>query len=499
MLLLTGVILLIGKFYTHDVSLGLLFNPDIVYIHLVIQDLFANPMNLGSWTLPSVTFLLPDFPLFSLAALFTSEIYLQYTVFAVLQLATLTVLTYHLLRLRYVQAMAAFFASASFLLVVSMLNGGLFAIDTAITPLIHFGSVIFYLLIGLLVLRYLLGRGQARTQLLMIGAASFMSVFSDKLIIIQLQGPLLVFLLYYASRRESFKPFPLMATIAGSCMAGLLALKLLLPGAPQASTSFGLANLGENLRLLSLAVVEIGQNTMIASAVIVFVLVCAGLMLTGPRWLARLHRGWESLQPLAIFLALSVVLNLLVVLASNQVFTPRYALPLYFLPLLALVVLAYEALLLCGLRPAHMPLLGMCAAGILLFNMASALWEAPAGRYAFEHYPPSIACIDRVIKAEHMQRGMAGYMDAKTIQTLSKENIIVAQYKTPFLAKDEWETNLHYFAPHYDFAIVDKNYRNGDRVDIDTIKKINGDDIQMVDCDPLRIYYYASRNIHTRP
>jgi hypothetical protein len=494
-LLTSATTILLFRFYIGDIPLGLLFNPDIVYIHLVVEDFLFSPQSLENWTLPSVTFWVPDFILFGVAAIFSSRIFPQYTYFAFLQLLSVTVLIYLNLTLRYSRAMAFFFASSTLLGLVILINHGLLPLDTSISPVIHFGSIILYLFEGFFLLCYITGFGRSGIQLVVIGLINFCSIFSDKLIVIQFQLPLLIFMLYYLSRRPCLDFRLLILTVAGSSGAAMLALRLLMPDAQQVGTTFALSNLEENLRLFSLAMVELGGHPFAALAVALFGAVCMTLLLVGPNWLRKVGRGWETFQPLAMFFALSIACNLLVVIFSNQVFTPRYILPFYFIPLFTIVIITYEVLIVFGLRPIYVPMLAVIASAVPLYQTASVVWNAPEGRYAFDYYPPSVACVDNVVRSVGMHRGMAGYMDAKTVQALSREKIILAQYKAPYLSQDVWETSTAYFSKDYDFALIDKNHRGGDRVDIDEVKKLNGDDIRFVDCDPLRIYYYDSRKI----
>jgi len=489
----TGLTILLTRFYIGDVP-SLLFNPDMVYVHLLVEDLYVSLLNLQYWSLPSVLFLFPDFLFYGLSALFVSGIYQQYAVFGCLQLAALVFSLYLVFGLRYSNCMAMFFSSVS-IFMISVLLGNFYPLDISITPVNHFGSIIFFVLEGFLFLRYIIGPRQNQGQLLLIGLINFCSIFSDKLIVIQFQLPLLIFMLYYLSRRPRLDFRLLILTVAGSSGAAMLALRLLMPDAQQVVTTFELSNLEGNLRLFSLAMVELGSNSFVALAVALFGAVCITLLLVGPNWLRKVGRGWETLQPLAVFFALSIACNLLIVIFSNQVFTPRYILPFYFIPLFGIVIITYEVLIFFGLRPIYVPLLVVVASAVPLYQIVSVVWNAPEGRYAFDYYPPSVACVDKVARSVNMHRGMAGYMDAKTVQALSREKIILAQYKTPYLSKDIWETSAAYFSKDYDFALIDKNHRGGDRVDIDEIKKSNGDDIRFIDCDPLRIYYYDSRKI----
>ena len=489
----SGLTILLIRFYIGDVP-SLLFNPDMVYVHLLVEDLYVSPLNLQYWSLPSVSFLLPDFLFYGVSALFVSGIYQQYAVFGSLQLTALGVSLYIVFGLRYSNCMAVFFASVP-IFIISMLPRNFYPLDISITPVNHFGSVIFYVLGGVLFMRYIIGHRQSRSQLLQIGLINFCSIFSDKLIVIQFQLPLLIFMLYYLSRRSRLDFRLLILTVASSSGAAMLALRLLMPDTQQVVTTFALSNLEENLRLFSSAMVELGAHSFVALTVTLFWAVCTTLLLVGPNWLRKVGRGWETFQLLAMFFALSIACNLLVVIFSNQVFTPRYILPFYYIPLVTIVIITYEILIVFGLRPIYVPLLAVIASGVPLYQTVSIVWNAPEGRYAFDYYPPSVACVDKVVRSVDMHYGMAGYMDAKTVQALSREKIILAQYKAPYLSKDIWETSSAYFSKDYDFALIDKNHRGGDRVDIDEIKKLNGDDIRFVDCDPLRVYYYDSRKI----
>jgi hypothetical protein len=109
-----------------------------------------------------------------------------------------------------------------------------------------------------------------------------------------------------------------------------------------------------------------------------------------------------------------------------------------------------------------------------------------------------LSCIDHAIAKAGLHNGIAGYWDAKPIQSFSTQALRIAQY-TNSLEEYRWETTTELFRDTYDFAIISLNQQGIYKLSPQLIIKINGKPASTVQCGNKLLLIYGRDRLHVKP
>jgi hypothetical protein len=158
------------------------------------------------------------------------------------------------------------------------------------------------------------------------------------------------------------------------------------------------------------------------------------------------------------FFILSFFLNILLISANTKlILRAQYLIPIFYWPFIWLVFLIPNGYFEPGKRKYinfHSGMAALYLAIALKFLLFYPQLDARASIY-----PPSVACIDDLAKKFALKNGVAEYWSAKSIQSLSRANLVFAQIcenGVPYL----WITSKSYYKKEYDFLVFnsENNY-----------------------------------------
>ncbi|MDP3558793.1 MAG: hypothetical protein Q8R79_00390 [Legionellaceae bacterium] len=113
-------------------------------------------------------------------------------------------------------------------------------------------------------------------------------------------------------------------------------------------------------------------------------------------------------------------------------------------------------------------------------------------------YPHDVACIDKFLKKENLQYGIAQYWDAKYIQAFSRQSLVLAQH-SPALEEQRHMTSNVFFRPLYDFAIISKYAPPPYIISQEKLLAINGYPKKTAICKNHILLIYGKRKMKVRP
>jgi hypothetical protein len=154
------------------------------------------------------------------------------------------------------------------------------------------------------------------------------------------------------------------------------------------------------------------------------------------------------------FFLLSFFLNVLLISANTKlILRAKYLIPIFYWPFIWLVFLIPDGYFESGRRNYinfHSTMAVLYLVIALKFLPLYPQLDAQASIY-----PPSVACIDRLAKKFDLKNGVAEYWSAKSLQFLSRANLVFAQIRhngEPYL----WITSKDYYKEEYDFLVFNQ-------------------------------------------
>lgn len=438
---------------------GLFFNADALYLPSLFKNIFLDGKHISDWMLAPSTLIFPDVLLYALAYFTSKDAVTQILVFAILQSVSFYFLTSIFLSffLRRSDAIAYSALISSNIIVLGLYCADPFGIS--FISVFHFGSLISYLLLSVLLLGFLTTTASTRKHFVgfLIVFFSALSIISDHLIGLHFLAPVLLICVYFyyaKSQHKEIWQFGVLLFVG--YLFSFVIEKMFLPRTGQLDYEVGFGSLAHKSMMLANWAFEKPLLIQLSLLLLPIALFNAIAFLIKNR---ECHESCVSRKKLfaSIFLA-STGLALLVTGLSNRGFTVRYILPYIFLPPLFLFILLNES------KAKLLAAAFFCSS--LLALLTTHHKEASSGQL----YPDVVRCVDELAQKHKVSRGIAQYWDAIPIYVFSGVGLDVV----PVLADGSptrWMFNTSEYAGKFSFAIIDNSASGFYRISREAIER----------------------------
>ena len=451
-------------------------NSDYLLLPELLRDL-ASGGSVDQWVVPYATYLIPDWPLYSVALLVTPSATLAVALFAFMQ----SLLLFAALR-RLAQVFDPERKNLLSLIGLSIIT--IYACLDAVplvylaTAYTHFGTVILLIFALAFTLDWI-GTQQPRLVWVSV-AASSAAVLSDRLFVLWFLIPAAIGIGVLTLRRR-IEVGAAARWIIPHFIASVVVLPfggLVFTNRSEYDLTLGFSDLRGGLRRFidTLSYVADFSPTLIP------VIAASALLVGWCLWRQTSLTG-RNLDPtrgafLAIyFLTSALVTALAQVMMSGDVAPgPRYSLPILVLPL----VLAPTVALAGGdwqrrsdsraLMISVAPVLG--ALGLLVTYLP---------HINFDQSPVPSSCIEAALAESGSSHGIASYWDARTVEVFSNGDLDIAPYG-PLLFESHINAGLAAFDDSYDFAVTSEIYP-GWNISLVALDAASGPPLVRVQCE----------------
>jgi hypothetical protein len=519
-------VIIAGAYFTHQISMPILFNSDSIYLASLYQDLFVKQGHLSEWQLTPAPYFFPDMiAFFALKSLipdtyYTFYWYASFQIIAVYLLASRLLLkfsskTYHL----------AFFSliylSTIFFLTTRNIHPYIYPLFSAY----HFGAIVIGL-IFLIAIITAIGAGSSEKSIrpyVLATVCTILGSASDLLFVLWFIVPtlLITVVLRITRSKVNGSSLPTLA-IFMSCLGGIiigLTAKQLIAG--RTASRYLLTEQGmllSQLKIVLLDFIELSQKSPFAALLLglfyLFLVTEVIFLLTREFDFKkdRLSVDIDIFYFLLLFVIISSLSTVFVValngvLVSDDGIKSRYFMNVYWFPVLFswLVYIKFSTNQVQKLF--NFSWLGLSGLMILLSIPLQPIYR--------EYYPPMVKCIDQAVSAfkessgQVPKVGIGNYWHAKFITEFSRQNLKVVQVN-PDLSIFHWINNSDWYQEAYDFAVIsqfdDPTSKSGHILSQSKIEKINGKPKDYVICenvqDPInskevRILFYEPGELRT--
>jgi len=479
-----------------------LFNSDALYLPTLMRDLLADGGRIQDWYLTPAPYFFPDYPLFFIAYLAAPTAYLQFAVFAALQILALLLALFILAKCAVRRAwLAACLITLAFVW-FAVGFGEPFVL--LLTSAYHYGAFICALVLvamWMLVIRQ--QPGPTRYGWLLVACAiAFLATLSDNIFIVQASVPFLAANICFdiAMRRLAFGRMLNALAIVIASFAGALSYRFVVTHDTRYPIEIGLAKAGANLAdLYSISYKAIATNMVYQVILIAYVgiVIWTGARLFTMLWSksARASMGEDGrwrLFWLCVFSLFSICSTIAVeTLVKSLPVREKYLIAAFSWPVVIVILWgAYtrlSALASLALSAVFVSMLGYKSYGL-----------ATTKGLDFEFYPAELACLDDALRAAGAQNGIAQYWDAKEIQSFSRLRLHIAPYfDGP--AQFRWITPGRYFRDRYDFAIISEKAPSIYKISREALSKFNGAPEREVRCADRSLLIYGKDQMKTGP
>ncbi len=424
----------------------LFYNSDALFFPSFFKNIFLEGKHFADWVLPPSSYLFPDALLYSIAYILSKNAFTQILIFAILQSILFFYLISELLS-TFIRRSEAISYSA--LICSNVILLGLYSADPfglSFIDVFHFGSLLSFLLLSILLLKFCFVtsiRYKYYAGALTLILATF-SVLSDRLILIQFIGPVVLIGMHYSysgSKSREILKFGILLIVGYLC--ALLIGKIFLPETGSLNYGMGLGSISDKSMVLANWFVSkpwLVQLSLMSLPVTFFVAIS---FLRKNRNDTNQRVAQQRL--FAFLILLSVALTLLVTGLSDRDFTPRYLLPLLFLPTVFLFILFSE-------YKSRILAFFLFCSSCLAISATYHKENAPVPHYTF--YPEFVRCVDALAQKHHVSRGIAQYWDAIPLYVFSNAGLNVV----PVIddgSPMRFAFNTSEFAGHFSFAVID--------------------------------------------
>ena len=440
-ILLCGFIILIYAYFSQQLDMNLYYNSD----ELFLIDLFNNLSNGGKfsdWYLTQVPFFFPDYLLFAICYIITSNTYILFILYAMLQALVVFSLMYWLLR-QFLRSNFAFVYSA--MVVWSWILCAIFIsyFSNFLQSIYHFGSFINLLLlltISLKVINSDCSKLYKNKWSYLLFITLLISTLSDEWIIIWYSAPFVIALLL-TLKTQCYRQIKYLVMIGNIIFASWLGSNsyhwVIAHNEIRPHANLLTFNWGETLKKCFFFVQFAVHNIML---VIVVVISCF-LVWTFVYYNKLIRNNFLLKLLMCFYLILTPLIILTLLSFPTLEFAPRYMLPVFFLTVIwgILAISEFSYLL-----PAT-----------LLVSLLIFILSVSRNELKYDYYPPEIACVDQLLTQYNMQSGVSQYWTARKFNYLTKTraNLVPINGITHQHYKFE-DYDKHYRAA-YDFAIID--------------------------------------------
>ncbi len=473
-----------------------LINADLLFIPLILKDVFKNGGRFTDWSFPPALFLFPDYPLAIVAFLSHSNIYTQMVIISIVQV----IFTFLIMKSIAKYTIGEKHLIGSLTIIVFLLGlatNNVIPFNLIFKAVFHYGAFLMVLFLIVLWMRF----NEENNKYYKIGlfivmsGIAFATTFSDPLFILWFIVPFIVIEFILAIRKRDFSlknKLPLVGILFFSVL-GLQVYKWIRPSAVsgRAAKPLTIDNLIDNFdKIIEPFNFVIQQSSIFG----VFLLLYIGITLYNFILLCKGKRDNSKLSWIFIFSFLSICTTTLLMVLSDELYALRYQIPTFFwiiiIPILYIYHFWYKRIL---------PIAITCIIFITL--KISLVSYKGVKEYGFiKYYPKYISCIDEVLKKEKLDNGIAEFWDAKVITGFSKLNLNIA-YHNIQLEKQGLSSKRH-FKSSYDFAVLKKiiddyTYESKDYLEAPIwLKAVAGEPKLIKDCSRYWVYVYGKDKLN---
>jgi hypothetical protein len=419
----------------------LMLDTDALNIPTVVDNVIAHHGSLSHWYLSPAPYLFPDALIHSVIHPFATSTYMRLAVFAAVQIALLFLVLWWLaVRTLRNHPLAIAVAITGNLTWMALLRGSPY--NQLMTAGFHYGAF----LMSIAVIALAVGTTR-RINWAVIGIVCFLTTLNDNIFAIQTTIPLVLMLILVAIFDAEHRMYRLVvASVAAlSTLIGSVAYGLVITH----QTRYPVHLNGEKFRANAHAVRSIVSEFLrhhepIALALLLTAVIAAHFLI---RLVKRIRRT-TPMAMLALFACASMVSTCVgLVLATTNEMTIRYFIPVFSWP----VIIGGLVIFNTDMIREKVPVIVASVTALMLCLNTSTLVDLHG--IDRDYYPADIACIDTALPAGRALHGIANYWDAKYIQSFSKRDLTVAQYRDN-LTPMKWITTDDYYRSSYDFAVI---------------------------------------------
>jgi MFS family permease len=472
-----------------------LFNSDAVYLPTVFADLFVKHGSIKDWFLTPAPYFFPDYVMFLFAYLVGSRPYIQILAFSLIQ-SFLTFIAIWFLVKQILKTHIFFTATIIFIVLLGLALSPNVPFNSPFISLLISGFHYGIFLISLIFLTLWIQHQEKKQNSLMfyftMASLTFFSTLSDNLFILQVIAPLvgMALLDFIVERKFSFRSNFALFLITVFSFFGFLAYRFIITNPTRYPLNIGFNQILTRLKHLSTLFYE---NIFINPIYDALFLIYIGLVIYA---FFQIKKGKMRLDPLYwltlfSFLSLDGTLTLLLFVKDFPP-TLRYFIPAFSLP----VIIVF---LFLNSRFSHRyvtisVIFSLWVVGSLSWNSFKLLQK---NGFNADYYPDEVACIDHVLKKEHVHNGIAQYWDAKYIQNLSKLDLNIAQHFSD-LGEMYWITSKKYFKSNYDFAIISGVINPEYKLSTELLIRLNGAPKLIQSCGKRLVYVYGKDKLRVK-
>jgi hypothetical protein len=472
-----------------------LFHSDALYLPTVFADLFSKGGHFSDWYLTPAPYLFPDFALYLIAYLVGNGPFEQILLFALLQIALVTVALYFIVK----ASSERYHWATTSLIVVALIWLSVNASEPyveLVTSAYHFGAFLSSLAFVALWLHLQQHNENeaARSRILAtMCLVAFATSLSDNIFLVQTIVPFVAcsILLWWTMGTAILRRLIVPGAVLLASALGSFSYRFIVTYSTRYPTALGWAQLRSNIHDL---VAILGK---LFTAFPLLGLVFLAYLALGIACCVALVRkrtffGMPSaLNTLILFSMLSMAATVAaVLLVTNLPTSPRYLISVLIWPIVV-VVLATQHLV----GPKFFwP--GTYAASLLALSLLAMSLRLPQPASS-GYYPEEIACIDKALAGKSLHNGIAQYWDAKRTQMLSHQPLTLAQYVGD-LTQQKWITSERYYRDTYDFAIIAEDGGSQYKLPVDMLTTINGKPAETASCGNRTVLIYGPDKLRIR-
>lgn len=513
------LIFAVSILYLSQKMINLFFDPDLLYLPVLFQDLFYHGGHYLDWNLTPVPYFFPDWFIFFIAFCLTKNVYFQLLIVACINV----LLMYLALRLIY---QTFFPTKKAVLFSLTSISGFLFLstymsrfhdelvvmltqpYEAVYLPNIHVGAFtvgLFYVWIQL----KLLAETEINTRSYFLFFAVLISLatgMSDLLYIIQFSLPVFLAYLFLLKRKINinkvfiFSFVPLLFSLLGGGLIKYIVHRSTLWGYlehPSLDTfSFPIIKI-----VFNFFIVEFFKKVspLIFLVFLVFYLSVIYIFINST-FKKNIKKNFYVLDDKLVFFNAFILFSVIITMLAIGLGKPaiRYIYPFFYFPIVNFFYIGYFF----KNKQKINHYLSYLALAILTFLIVLSLkfYFFSTTKLKKEYYPEAIQCIDNALRTEG-HNGVADYWQAFPTAMLSHEKITVVPIQRD-LKPFNFIANIKWFSEQYSFAILDKNSPSPLKQtllvpDEMLIRRINGEPKKTIVCGDKKLLIYPKNKLRT--
>ncbi len=388
---------------------GFLFNSDSVFFQSVSKDIILNQGKIIDWYLPAAPRFFPTMFLIHFLSLIFKDIYFVNIAFIMIQLLLFYILLYFLIKYFTDKAYASFFSFAIFSVVVLILDFVPFLYYLMVDH--HFGGFLNLLLCLILTINLL----NISNKLIGIGLFLLLTIatISDPLILSHFSLPIIITLYSFSKNSQNNRSFVFWIILSSSILGYLLKQHFFENHISSVTLTYeGVMNSMYHIKVFFTEISTISQN------IIIFPLIYC-LLISGIILFKKQRNAFTIKQLLILFVSFSFLTSTTVFLLFPSNIQFRYLINIYYLSIITSIILLYPFINNI-FKSNYSSVLRFSYMFITLIAIMKSDWHEP---FSFKYYPDDVAYLDKIVKENKVEFGIADYWDANSLFIISKSEI----------------------------------------------------------------------------